>query len=192
MATEIILTPFENFNDHKQCTVDVIAETEIHCREKDEANSWTEGYLFGYRNNDTAIAARNMAASLVTLVSAMNERTPAEVEAASLAVADFLLLAITSEDWPLRMPGRVKLVAEQLKPALGGTPEYILREEAGILHRFDSLSDLLFAVESGVSSDDVSIRWRRGEATISRSRFLADLRQAISPLQISRTTEDRT
>jgi len=192
MPTEIILAPFEDFNDHETEAVDIVMATEIRCPKKDEIDSWTEGYLIGRENKNAVINTRNLGATLVTLVSEMNERTPTEIEAASLAVAHFLLLAIASEDWPLQTLGRVKLIAEQIKPLLDGTSEYILREQTGILHRFDSLSDLFFAVESGVTSDEVSIRWRRGEAIINRSRFLKDLRQAIIPVQISRTAEDRT
>jgi hypothetical protein len=44
-------------------------------------------------------------------------------------------------------------------------------------------------LEAGGGGQDVTIRWQRGEATISRMALLADLREAIIPLSAGRIIE---
>ena len=100
-------------------------------------------------------------------------------------VADLLVntvIAVTSDDWSAKLMDRVRLVAERIKPALTVAPEFILRDDRGAIQHFGNISDLSRALEDGTAGEDVTIRWQRGEATISRSALLEDLREAIIPL----------
>ena len=107
------------------------------------------------------------------------------VDAASLAVADLLVnavIAVTSDDWSARLLDRVRAVADRIKPALTVAPEFVLRDDSGTARCFDDISDLSQALEAGNTGEAVTIRWHRGEATISRTAMLEDLRDAIIPL----------
>jgi hypothetical protein len=163
----------------------VFAEVQIAAPEQVHDETWTDGYLTGRQDRGTPNDDLTISAKLVTSVCELQEKAAGAIDAASLAVADLLVntvIALTEDDWSAGLMDRVRLVADRIKPALTVAPEFVLRDDQGILRSFDDISKLARALETGSVGEDVSIRWQRGEATISRSALLEDLREAIVPL----------
>lgn len=185
--TDIAMTGgviFANFNDHQD---DPSALALEDMSEPDTAaddlrtEAWTDGFLTGRQER---AEPRNLAAKLLTSVAELDATAVQAVEAASLAVADLLVntvIAATSETWSAGLMDRVRTAVERIKPALTAAPDFVLRDDQGAMHHFDDISALSHALEAG-GGEDVSIVWHRGEATISRTALLEDLRQAIIPL----------
>ena len=96
---------------------------------------------------------------------------------------------MVSEDWPAKLLGRVRMIAERVKPALTVAPEFVLRDDGGTERRFADIYSLSRALDEGVVGEDVTIRWYRGEATISRATLLEDLRDAVMSLSASLVNE---
>ncbi|MEA2738431.1 MAG: hypothetical protein QOH05_1738, partial [Acetobacteraceae bacterium] len=111
--------------------------------------------------------------------------TAGAVDLASLTVADLLVntvIAATSDNWSARLMDRVRMVADRIKPTLTVAPQFVLRDDHGAEQHFANISDLSQALDAGSTGQDVTIRWQRGEAMISRMALLDDLRDAIIPL----------
>jgi hypothetical protein len=68
-------------------------------------------------------------------------------------------------------------------------PEFLLRDDSGIERRFGDVASLSRALDDGVVGEDVTIKWQRGEATISRTALLEDLREAVLPLSAGLVNE---
>jgi hypothetical protein len=190
MTIETIFAVFEDFNEQRQEPDEAVVEVQVVAPEQVRDETWTDGYLAGRQERGTQNDDLNTAAKLMTSVSELQEKAAEAIEAASLAVADLLVntvIALTADDWSAKLMDRVRLIAERIKPALTVAPEFILRDDQGTLHSFDDISKLARALEAGSVGEDVSIRWQRGEATISRSALLKDLRQAIVPLSAGRS-----
>jgi hypothetical protein len=94
-----------------------------------------------------------------------------------------------SDDWPVKLLDRVRMIADRIKPALIVEPEFVLRDDGGTERRFGDISTLSRALDEGIVGQDVTIRWQRGEATISRESLLEDLREAVIPLSASLVNE---
>lgn len=187
MATDMLLAVFEDFNDRRDEPVPPAEDEQPAFDEIGVARetAWTEGYMTGRQDRGPAGADPLLTAKLLTSVHDLNDRTDEAVEAAALAVADLLVntvIAVTSDDWSARLLDRVRLVAARIKPALTVEPAFELRDADGTVRRFDDISALSRALEAGGSGEDVTIRWRHGEARISRTAVLEDLREAIVPL----------
>jgi hypothetical protein len=188
MATEMIFSVFEDFNEPSQqpalpepeaeaATFDLLAE----CREQ----AWTEGYLTARREYGGPDADQPLTAKLLTSLHELDGQTSLVVDAASLAVADLLVntvLAATADNWSARLLERVKTLADRIKPALTVAPEFIVRDQHGATQRFADISELSLALEDNTIREDVTIKWHHGEATISRTAILEDLQAAIIPL----------
>ena len=195
MATDSLLAVFEDFNDPRDEPAAPVPDDEPspfgdigEIREQ----AWTEGYITGRQEAGAHDSDQALTAKLLTSVHDLGSATNAAVDAASLAVADMLVntvIAVTSDAWSARLLDRVKLVAARIKPALTVAPEFELRDDQGGLHRFVNLTDLSHALGTGTAGEDVTIRWQRGEATISRMAYLDDLREAIIPLSAGRDNE---
>ena len=193
MTIESLYAVFEDFNDPRQVdspqpVAEVVALPQRDTREE----VWTDGYLAGRQERGTHGDNPWLTAKLVTSVFELDEKATEAVEAASLAVADLLVntvIAVAADDWPARLMDRVRLVADRIRPALTMAPEFILRDDQGTVYRFGDIADLARALEAGSAGEDVSIRWQRGEATISRSALLEDLRHAVSPLSAGLVNE---
>lgn len=147
--------------------------------------AWTEGYLSGH----AAARAEPMdAAPLAQLLTALHDletELTAAVETAALTVAGAVIdtvIAAAHDEWPASLPRRVHALAQRLKPALTVAPEFRLRDPTGAEHRFPDLAALTQALEAGAPAEDITIAWHRGQATISRSMLLQDLRHAVVPL----------
>jgi hypothetical protein len=133
-----------------------------------------------------------MTAKLVTSLHELDSRTADAVDAASLAVADLLVntvIAVASDEWPRKLLSRVRMVADRIKPALTVEPEFLLRDDSGTERRFGDIASLSRALDDGVVGEDVTIKWQRGEATISRTALLEDLREAVIPLSAGLVNE---
>ena len=138
------------------------------------------------------IAIESLTAKLLTSLYELDAKISDTVDVVSLAVADLLVstvIAVTSDDWSARLLERVKMVADRIKPALTVAPEFVLRDDSGALKHFDDMTELSQALEAGSVGEDVTIRWQRGEATISRTTLLQDLREAIIPLSAGLVNE---
>jgi hypothetical protein len=156
------------------------------------SDAWTEGYITACREDDVQDPEQPLTAKLLTSVYDLDARTSEAVDAASLVVADMLVntvLAVTAEEWSAQLLDRVKMIADRIKPALTVVPEYVLRDEQGAIQHFGNILDLSRALDAGSVGEDVTIRWQRGEATISRTAFLDDIRDAIIPLSAGRVKE---
>jgi len=195
MTADTIFAVFEDFNDRPDEPPPLVAEPEpLASAEIGEIRSatWTEGYLTGRRNGGGPDGDRQLTAKLLTSVYELSGKTVEAVDAAALAVADLLVnmvIAVTSDGWPARLLDRVRMVADRIKPAVTVTPEFLLRDGDGTVRQFADISDLSRVLEAGGGGEDVTIRWQRGEATISRTALLEDLREAIIPLSAGRTSE---
>jgi hypothetical protein len=192
MATDTLLAVFEDFNDPRALPAPPAAEDEpAPFGDIGEIRSlaWTEGYMTGRQEPGTRDSGQPLAAKLLTSMYDLGAKTSEAVDAAAVAVADLLVstvIAVTSDEWSERLLDRVRLVADRIKPALTVAPEFVLRDDRGTEQRFDDISDLSRALDGGGTGEDVTIRWQRGEATISRSALLEDLREAIIPLSAGR------
>ena len=190
MASKTIIAVFEDFNDRHEAPSVPLSEPEICESAPGRDESWTDGYLAGRRGRDPDSDRPDMAATLLTSVFALDEKASAAVAAASLLVAELLVTtiiaavadAVVADEWPVQLIDRVRAVADRIKPALIVAPEFIVRNEHGDPRCFSDISKLSRALEGSKDSDHVSIQWQRGEAIISRSDLLEDLRQAIVPL----------
>jgi hypothetical protein len=154
--------------------------------------AWTDGYLTGRQERDARGSDQSLTATLLTSVHDLDADVLRAVDAASLAVADLLVntvIAVTSDAWSSRLLDRVRAVADRVKPALTVTPEFVLRDDHGTTRCFGDLSALAQALEAGLTGEAVTIRWHRGEATISRTALLEDLRDAIIPLSAGLVNE---
>ncbi len=188
MTTVSIFAVFEDFNDlgddHPVGSVEDVPlpPAEIGAAREE---AWTDGYLTGRQEHAAQTSEQRMSAKLLTSLHDLDCKTTEAVEAASLAVADLLIstvIAAASDDWSAKLMDRVRLVADRIKPALTVAPEFVLRDDNGAIQHFNDISDLSRVLEDGTAGEDVTIRWQRGEATISRAALLEDLRDAIIPL----------
>jgi hypothetical protein len=147
--------------------------------------AWTDGYLIGRQKPTGDRADQALTAKLLTTLHELETNAAEAVDAASLTIADLLVntvIAVASDDWPGMLLGRVRRLAERIKPALTVTPEFLLRDNYGTERSFADISELSRALEDGMGGEGVTIRWQRGEATINRTALLEDLREAVVPL----------
>jgi hypothetical protein len=192
VTSSMLLAVFEDFNEPRDepsapsaedvpPPADDIGETrEI---------AWTEGYLTGRQQSGAGDSDQPLAAKLVTSIYELGAKTSEAVDAAALAVADLLVdtvITVASDAWSAQLLDRVRAVADRIKPAVAVAPEFVLRDAHGTVRQFGELSDLSRALEAGDTAEDVTIRWQRGEAIISRRAILEDLREAIIPLSAGR------
>jgi hypothetical protein len=192
MTTVTALAVFADFNEPREepppSPVDDVPSPAGDLGEiRDEA--WTEGYLTGRRERDAHDGDQTVTAKLLTSVHELDSSIARAVDAASLAVADLLVstvIAVTSDAWPSRLLDRVQAVADRIKPAVTVAPEFVLRDDDGTTRCFGDISKLSQALEIGHTHEAVTIRWHRGEATISRTALLEDLQDAIVPLSVGR------
>ncbi len=197
MTTDAIFAVFEDFNEPRD---------EPHAAPEEDASllsdglgemreeAWTDGYLTGRQERSGHGGDPNLTARLLTAVHELDCNTARAVDEASLAVAGLLVstvIAVTSEEWSVRLLDRVRAVADRIRPALTIAPEFLLRDDSGTERRFSDISALSEALEGGITGEDVTIRWHRGEATISRMALLEDLRDASVPLSADRMNEQR-
>jgi hypothetical protein len=154
--------------------------------------AWTDGYLTGRQEPAGETTDNRLTAKLVTSLHELDATTASAVDAASLAVADLLVntvIAVASEDWPRKLLSRVRVLADRIKPALTVEPEFLLRDDSGTERRFGDIASLARALDDGVVGEDVTIKWQRGQATISRTALLEDLREAVIPLSAGLVNE---
>jgi hypothetical protein len=195
MATDTIFAVFEDFNDPRDDPVPPPPEDEPspfgdigEIRER----AWTEGYLTGRQDSGAHDSDQSMTAKLLSSVHELGSATHEAVDAASLAVAELLVntvIALTSDGWSARLLDRVRQVADRIKPALTVAPKFELRDDQGGMQCFADITDLSRALDAGTAGENVTIRWQRGEATISRMAYLEDLREAIIPLSAGRVND---
>ncbi|HEY4045201.1 MAG TPA: hypothetical protein VGM32_25605 [Rhodopila sp.] len=188
MTTDLMLTVFADFNDHSNDPPPAPVEPEIPAVDvfdQVRAEAWTDGYLAGRQECGGDTSDARLTARLLTSLHDLDVKAADAVDSASLAVADLLVntvIAVASDDWPRKLLGRVQMIAERIKPALTVAPEFVLRDNGGTERRFGDISSLSCALDDGIVGEDVTIKWQRGEATISRTALLDDLREAVIPL----------
>jgi len=195
MTTDTIFAIFEDFNDKRDEPPAPSAEDELVPVDglgEIRSQAWTEGYLTGRQECGSITGDQSLTAKLLTSVHELGPTTAEAVDAAALVMADLLVdtvIAVTSDAWSARLLDRVRLVAERIKPALTVAPDFVLRDDRGTIQHFGDISALSRALDGGSAGEDVTIRWQRGEATISRVAFMEDLREAFIPLSAGRATE---
>jgi hypothetical protein len=195
MTTDTLFAVFEDFNEPGEESdpapvEDVPPAFDPIGEVREEA--WTGGYLTGRQERDTQTADQPLLARLLTSVHELDSTAARAVDAASLVVARLLVdtvIAVTSDDWSARLLDRVRAVADRIKPALTVAPEFVLRDAHGGTQCFGDISALTRALETGDAGEDVTIRWHRGEAAISRTALLEDLRDAFVPLSAGLANE---
>jgi hypothetical protein len=195
MATDTVLSIFADFNEPKEAPEPgpveddpAVPEEPVPYREE----AWIDGYLTGQRALAAGRGDRTLAASLLSSLHAMEAKATEAVDTAALTLADLLIktvIAAASEEWPAKLLGKVRMVADRVRPALAAAPEFILRDDGGTERCFASISDLSQALDDGIIGEDVTIRWQRGEATVSRTALLEDLREAVIPLSAGLVNE---
>ena len=196
MTTDALFAVFANFNDEiDEPPAAPVEEAPVAFDEtgKIRQEAWTEGYLAGRQEPSHKSGDGRLTAKLLTSLDDLTARTAQEVDAASLAVADLLIstvISVVSDDWPAKLLGRVRMIADRIKPALTVAPEFILTDDGGAERRFADIDSLSRALDEGVLGEDVTIRWQRGEATISRAALLEDLREAAIPLSAGLVNEE--
>jgi hypothetical protein len=188
MTTGTMLAIFEDFNEPSGDPVPVLADDLSPVADETgqmREEAWTDGYMTGRHESGNPNGDQTLTARLLTSVYELEAKTSGVVDAAALVLADLLIntvIAVTSDEWSARLLERVRMVADRIKPALTVAPEFELRDAGGMVRRFGDISELSRALDGGDAGQDVSIRWQRGEATISRKALLEDLREAIIPL----------
>ena len=195
MTTDTPFAVFEDFNEPREDAPPPVVEdvpllTDESGTIREEA--WTDGYMTGRQERDSQPGAPNLTAKLLTSVHDLGSKTAEAVDEASLVVADLLVntvIQVTADEWPNRLMDRVRMIAGRIKPALTVAPEFVLRDDHGTAQSFGDISELSRALETGTTGEDVTIRWHRGEATISRAALLEDLRAAILPLSAGRVND---
>jgi hypothetical protein len=195
MATDAMFAVFANFNDPTDEPPPLPAEAAPTVFDETfqiRQEAWTEGYLAGRQEPVNEIADGKLTAKLLTALDDLTAKTSDAVDAASLAVADVLIstiISLASDDWPAKLLGRVRMIADRIKPALTVAPEFVLTDDSGTERRFADLDSLSRTLDEGVVGEDVTIRWHRGEAAISREALLEDLREAVMPLSAGLVNE---
>src|ERR1700712_775581 len=197
MTTNSLFAVFADFNDAR-------AEPEPPSQTEEPAEpggasqireeAWTDGYLAGRQETNEG-SDRKLTSKLLTSLHDLDSKAAEAVDAASLVLADLLIntvIAVASDDWSGKLMGRVRMVADRIKPALTVAPEFLLRDDGGAERRFGDISDLSRALEDGAVAGDVTIRWQRGQATISRGALLEDLREAVIPLSAGLAATENT
>jgi hypothetical protein len=198
MTTNMMLAVFADFNDHRdEPSPSPVEEGPPAVNEVGQSceEAWTDGYLTGRQEPAGETGDGKLTAKLLTSLNELDAKTAGAVDAASLAIADLLIntvIAVASDDWTSKLLGRVQVVAARIKPALTVVPEFVLRDDGGTERRFGDISSLSRAFDEGIGGDDVTIRWQRGEATISREALLEDLREAVIPLSAGLVNEQVT
>jgi hypothetical protein len=195
MTSGAMFAVFADFNDHMDEPAPPPVEEAPPAFDeigqiREEA--WTGGYMTGRQELAGETGETHLTLKLVTALYELDARTTEAVDAASLVVADLLVntvIAVASDDWPAKLLTRVRMIADRIKPALTVEPEFVLRDDGGIERRFGDISSLSRALDEGIVGEDVSIRWQRGEATISRKALLEDLREAVIPLSAGLVNE---
>ncbi|HEX3574722.1 MAG TPA: hypothetical protein VHU42_08995 [Rhodopila sp.] len=187
MTTDTMFAVFADFNDREHEPPPAVEEAPPAVDELGQirAEAWTDGYMTGRQEPVGQSRESCLAAKLVASLHDMDAKAADAVDAASLAVADLLVntvIAVASDDWPAKLLSRVRMVADRIKPALAVEPEFVLRDDGGSERRFADIDSLSRALDDGLVGEDVTIRWQRGEATISRTALLEDLRAAVIPL----------
>jgi hypothetical protein len=187
MTTDTMFAVFADFNDREHEPPPAVEEAPPAVDELGQirAEAWTDGYMTGRQEPADQSRESCLAAKLVASLHDMDAKAADAVDAASLAVADLLVntvIAVASDDWPAKLLSRVRMVADRIKPALAVEPEFVLRDDGGSERRFADIDSLSRALDDGLVGEDVTIRWQRGEATISRTALLEDLRAAVIPL----------
>ena len=198
MTAGMTLTIFEDFNDLRDEPIPPPAEDlppadETLVRIREEA--WIDGYMTARRGEPGQFHDRTLTARLLTSVHELDAKITGAVEAAALTVADLLIntvIAATSDEWQARLLDRVRTVVDQIRPALTIAPEFVLHEAGGAMRHFADISELSRALDDADVNQDVSIRWQRGEATISCKAILGDLREAMIPLSAGLNNEHFT
>jgi hypothetical protein len=195
MMTDAMFAVFANFNDQVDEPAPPpveeappVVDEIIQIRQE----AWTEGYLAGRQEPGNEIADGKLTAKLLTALDDLTAKTTDVVDAASLTVADLLIntvISVLSDDWPAKLLGRVRMIADHIKPALTVAPDFVLRDDGGTERRFADIDSLSRALDEGVVGEDVTIRWHRGAATISREALLEDLREAVIPLSAGLVNE---
>jgi hypothetical protein len=194
MTTDMVFAVFEDFNDRREepeapPPEDVLVPSDAIGEIREAA--WTEGYLRGRQECGSCSGEQPLTATLLTSVHELDATTSEAVGDAALAVADLLVntvITATSDNWSARLLERVRMVADRVKPALTVAPQFVLRDEQGTEQHFGNISDLSRVLEDG-GGEDVTIRWHRGEATVSRMALLEDLRDALIPLSAGRADQ---
>jgi hypothetical protein len=159
MTTDEMFAVFANFNDQAdkpfpapvEEAPPVVDET-VQIRQE----AWTEGYLAGRQELGTETVDGKLTAKLLTALDDLTVKTTDAVDAASLAVADLLIntvISVVSDDWPAKLLGRVRMIADRVKPALTVAPEFVLRDDGGTERRFADIDSLARALDDGVVGD---------------------------------------
>jgi hypothetical protein len=188
MTTNAVFAVFADFNDFREEPLQQPAEESSSAADEIDrirAEAWTGGYITGRQEPAAENADANRTAKLVTSLHELDASMAEAVDAASVAVAELLVkivIAVESDDWKRKLMSRVHMVADRIKPALTVEPEFLLRDDSGTERRFSDIASLSRALEDGVLGEDVTIKWQRGEATISRTALLEDLHEAVIPL----------
>jgi hypothetical protein len=195
MMTDMMCAVFADFNDHRDEPLPPPVEEQPPAFDEIgqiRKEAWTDGYLTGRNEPGGEAGDGRLTAKLLTSLDALDAKTAEAIDAASLAVADLLIntvVAAVSDDWSAKLLDRVRMIAEHIKPALIVAPEFVLRDDGGTERHFGDIPSLSRALDSGIGGEDVTIRWKRGEATISRKTLLEDLREAVIPLSAGLVNE---
>jgi hypothetical protein len=198
MTIDTLFAVFEDFNERRdEAPPPPPDEDSIPPDEVNEIRciAWTEGYLSACQQAVDITGDQRLTARLLTSLHDLSSTTAEAVDAASLIVADLLVntfISVTAETWSAKLPDRVRLVADRIKPALTIAPNFVLRSAQGTEQQFTDISDLSRALETGSDAGDVTIRWQNGEATISRAAYLEELQEAIIPLTAGYADDDNT
>ncbi len=196
MNTNVIVAVFADFNDlREEPQVPQVEEVlSINNETVDQAReeAWTDGYLTARQAPVSENEGMSLTAKLVTALDQLDDKAEDAVDAASMVVADLLVNAVVaaaSASWPSDLLCRVRTIANKIKPALTVEPEFVLRDSSGTERRFADIASLTTAFDDEIIGEDVTIKWKRGEAAISRLALLEDLQEAVIPLSAGLVNE---
>jgi hypothetical protein len=187
MINDAALAVFADFNDKRDEPPPVADVPPVGDLDEIRDQAWTDGYLAGSHERELPPHDPIIAARLLTAVHELQATLTQTVDEAAIAVAHLLVdavIAITGETWPARLADRVRAIADKIKPAMDVAPEFVLRDDDGATRCFGDITDLSRALETAHTAESVTVRWHRGEATISRTELLQDLCDAFVPLSV--------
>ena len=185
MQAGMLFAVFEDFNDGRDKAGPPAIEEKPAAPPENVSESWTEGYLAGYRAGSAANSEQELTAKLLASVYELSLNVSEASEAAALAVADMLIntiVAITSVNWSSCLPDRIRIVSNQIRPAMTLKSEIIIDDSLGDKHRLKDVSELSQILNSELICSDAVIQWQHGEAIISQATLLKDLGEILAPL----------
>lgn len=149
--------------------------------EKDQRDIWTDGYLAGVRTSRMQVDADPDPSRQITSAYDLEQRMSVAQSAASLAIAELLVRAITIgslEDFTNKTAASIEYLVSRIKSGIIAGTEILIRND----HRIDISVHNISDINRSLASGEMIISWPYGQAIVNIDTILPDLTQIISSL----------